>query len=82
MYVPQSFSETDQAKLHEFIDQHSFATLISHVLDEPVATHLPLLLNRDQGTHPTLTGHMARANSQWQTAAWKGSWGLKSWAIR
>lgn len=69
MYVPPCFSETDQAKLHEFIEQHSFSTLISQVVDEPVATHLPLLLNRDQGTQGTLTGHMARANSHWQAAA-------------
>ena len=69
MYVPPSFSETDQAKLHEFIDQHSFATLISQALDEPVATHLPLLLNRGQGPQGTLISHMARANGHWQTAA-------------
>ena len=68
MYVPPSFSETDLEKLHEFIDLHSFATLISQAGNEPVATHLPLLLNRGQGPQGTLIGHMARANSHGQTA--------------
>ncbi|SFJ57547.1 FMN-binding negative transcriptional regulator [Planctomicrobium piriforme] len=69
MYVPSSFRETDLATLHEFIDRHSFATLISQVGDEPFATHLPLLLNASQGPQGTLSGHMARANSHWQSAA-------------
>ncbi len=69
MYVPPDFSETDQAKLHEFIDQHGFATLISQAVEEPFATHLPLLLNRNQGPQGTLISHMARANRHWQTAA-------------
>lgn len=69
MYVPPDFSETDQAKLHEFIDQHGFATLISQAVEEPFATHLPLLLNRNLGPQGTLISHMARANRHWQTAA-------------
>jgi transcriptional regulator len=68
MYVPSSFGETDLEKLHEFIDRHSFATLISQAGNEPFATHIPLLLNRNRGPRGTLTGHMARANPHWQTA--------------
>ncbi|MFM9962214.1 MAG: FMN-binding negative transcriptional regulator, partial [Planctomycetaceae bacterium] len=68
MYIPPSFLETDRTKLHEFMEQHSFATLISSHEDEPVASHLPLLLDRDAGPHGRLMGHMARANSHWQTA--------------
>lgn len=69
MYVPPSFSETDLEKLHEYIDRHSFATLISQAGTEPFATHLPLPLDRGQGPQRTLVGHMARANSHGQTAA-------------
>lgn len=69
MYVPASFSETDPDKLRAFIDQFSFATLISQDGIDLVASHLPLLLDRNRGDHGTLTGHMARANSQWRTAA-------------
>ena len=66
MYVPTPFIETDQHKLHEFIEQHSFATLVSHDGSAPVASHLPLLLEREEGPHGQLICHMARANPQWK----------------
>ena len=66
MYTPTSFVETDQEKLHHFIAQHSFATLISVDGNSPTASHLPLLLSQDIVPRGTLIGHMARANTQWQ----------------
>ncbi len=68
MYIPPSFLESDPTKLHDFMEQHSFATLISSREGEPVASHLPLLLDREAGPHGRLIGHMARANSHWQSA--------------
>lgn len=68
MYIPPSFAETDPNNLHDFIEQHSFATLVSHDGNASVASHLPLLLDREFAAHGRLVGHMARANSQWQTA--------------
>jgi transcriptional regulator len=69
MYIPPSFLETDLTKLHDFMEQHNFATLISSRQGEPVASHLPLLLDREAGPHGRLIGHMARANSHWQSAS-------------
>ncbi len=69
MYIPPSFLETDPTKLHDFMERHSFATLISSHDGEPVASHLPLLLDRAVGQHGRLIGHMARANSHWQSAS-------------
>lgn len=69
MYIPASFHETDQFKLHDFIDAHGFATLISTTGYEPVASHLPILLDRDAGPHGRLIGHFARANSHWNVAS-------------
>jgi transcriptional regulator len=69
LYIPSAFSVTDEAKLIELMQAHSFATLVSSVDGHPVATHLPLLAERDAGGALRLTGHMARANPQWQTAA-------------
>ena len=66
MYIPASFSETDTDTLHRFIDQHSFATLVSRDGHEVVANHLPLLLDREAAPRGRLLGHMARANSQWR----------------
>ena len=69
MYIPATFAETDQATLHRFIEQHSFALLVSQDGAEPMASHLPFLLERGSGSCGRLIGHMARANSQWRTAA-------------
>lgn len=68
MYIPSHFAVTDRQRLHDFIGAHSFGMLVSQHGDEPFATHLPLLLRRDEGTHGTLIGHMAKANPHWQSA--------------
>ena len=67
MYIPASFEEKNLATLHEFIEQHSFGLLISQVDDQPFATHLPFLLDRNAGANGTLIGHIARANPQWKS---------------
>lgn len=67
MYIPASFEEKNLSTLHEFIERHSFGLLISQVEDQPFATHLPILLDRNTGANGTLIGHMARANRQWKS---------------
>jgi transcriptional regulator len=66
MYIPPHFAETDLARLHQFIEQHSFGLLISFVPGRPFATHLPLLLDRESSASGTLIGHTARSNPQWR----------------
>lgn len=66
MYIPPAFIESDVVKLHDFIEQNSFALLVSQVDGLPFASHLPFLLDRSRGC---LSGHMARANPQWKTLA-------------
>jgi transcriptional regulator len=68
MYIPAAFAETDQAKLHDFIETNSFGLLVSQVDGAPFASHLPFLLDRQSGPHGCLIGHMARANPQWEQA--------------
>ena len=68
MYTPNHFQETDPSRIHDFIESHSFATLVSTDATELVASHLPLLLDRQSGAHGRLIGHMARANPQWRSA--------------
>ncbi|HUR55995.1 MAG TPA: FMN-binding negative transcriptional regulator, partial [Gemmataceae bacterium] len=64
MYVPPHFAVADRDTLHAFIERHSFGLLVSHAGGAPFASHLPFLLERDDGPHGTLIGHMARANPQ------------------
>ena len=69
MYLPAAFAETNLAKLHDFIERHAFGLLISQLGDEPFASHLPFLLERETGPKGCLAGHLARANPHWQTAS-------------
>ena len=67
MYIPKQFEVTDLATLHEFIETHSFATLVTAAGEQPIATRVPLLLERSRGRQGTLLGHIARANPQWRS---------------
>lgn len=67
MYTPKAFEVTDLSTLHEFIETYGFATLITIDGTEPVATRLPLVLDRAAGAHGALLGHVARANPQWRS---------------
>ena len=67
MYIPACFRVTDLSTLHDFMRRYSFATLVT-ASDEPLVSHLPLLLESgpDAGEHGTLIGHFAKPNPHWQ----------------
>jgi len=67
MYVPKPFVIAEASAIHDAIDAVGLALLVTATPTGPVATHLPLLLVRDEGAFGTLYGHVARANAQWQT---------------
>ncbi|MBS0205712.1 MAG: FMN-binding negative transcriptional regulator [Planctomycetes bacterium] len=62
MYIPAAFRESDTALLHEFIQSHGFATVMTDGSAGLMASHLPILLDPSRGPHGTLFGHFARAN--------------------
>ena len=66
MYVPNKFAVDEPSVCHDFIEANDFALLVSPVDGQPFASHLPFLLDRNQGTCGTLLAHMARANPQWR----------------
>jgi transcriptional regulator len=66
IYSPAAFQETDRDALHALIEAHGFATLVSPDAEDPLITHLPLLLDRGRGAAGTLIGHVARANPHWR----------------
>ena len=49
MYVPAHFAETDLAALHGAIRSAGLATLVTMTPDGLIASHLPLLLDPDDG---------------------------------
>lgn len=67
MYLPSHFREDRPEVLRQLIEAHPLAALVSTGASGLLANHLPLLLDPAEGPHGTLTGHLARANDQWQT---------------
>jgi len=64
MYTPKPYENKDRAELHDCMRRWSFATLITHGANGSQATHLPFLLDAEDGPMGTLTTHLARANGQ------------------
>jgi transcriptional regulator len=64
MYVPESFSVVDQAKIEAFLERYDFATIVSSPATGMVATHVPVVVRRGPAGL-ILVGHVARANSHW-----------------
>jgi transcriptional regulator len=68
MYIPPAFYVSDLSQLHAAIERYSFALIVSRSGEQLVASHLPLLLDRQAGPSGSLWGHFARANPQWHDA--------------
>lgn len=66
MYIPKRFKVTDTKEIWEFVNQHSFATLVTTENHIPVATHLPVTVSKKDNKY-IITGHVAYANPQWKT---------------
>lgn len=63
MYIPKIFKMKELKVAYDVIHKNSFATLVSMHEDIPFATHLPLLLNKE---NTYLYGHFALQNPQWK----------------
>ncbi|MFM8286138.1 MAG: FMN-binding negative transcriptional regulator [Planctomycetaceae bacterium] len=61
MYIPSAFRVADRDTLYDFIEQHGFATLVTAPEGFPMASHVPLWLDRERDV---VAGHLARANPQ------------------
>lgn len=66
MYLPSAFRQDDIGVLHDEIDKARLATVVSNGASGLQASHLPLLLVREDGQYGTLYGHLARANPHWR----------------
>src|SRR5262249_13969532 len=66
MYNPPHFREERAEVLHQLIQQHSLATLVTLGADGLIANHMPLILDPQPAPLGTLRGHLSKANSQWR----------------
>jgi transcriptional regulator len=63
MYIPKHFVVDDEEKIFDFIEKNSFCILFSNHKGSPIATHIPVVLDRKTGV---LIGHFAKQNMQWE----------------
>jgi transcriptional regulator len=69
VYIPEAFAEVRLPVLHSAIEACGLAIFVTTAAEGPLATHLPMLLARDEGPLGTLHFHFARANPHWTCAA-------------
>ncbi|QHG67840.1 FMN-binding negative transcriptional regulator [Pseudomonas putida] len=66
MYNSKPHQEHDLERLHQHMRETRLAVLVSHGEQGLLATHLPVLLDTQEGQFGTVYAHLARANRQWQ----------------
>lgn len=65
MYIPKTNLVTDTEEIVAFMQQFSFATIITAKNNYPAATHLPFIVSTRDGK-VILTSHFALANEHWK----------------
>lgn len=66
MYIPKYFKVTNVDEIWDFVQKNSFGTIVTTKQGKPIATHLPLGINK-KGDDYYITGHLAYGNPQWRT---------------
>ncbi|WP_073526276.1 FMN-binding negative transcriptional regulator [Pseudomonas fluorescens] len=66
MYTPRAFALDDLPEIQQLIQHTRLAQLVTFGEHGLQASHLPLLLNPEEGPNGTLYGHLAKANPQWR----------------
>jgi transcriptional regulator len=66
MYIPKYYKNNNITEVKEFIDANGFAILVSQVDGRPWATHIPLILDKNEHGKDVLMGHISKANKQWR----------------
>jgi transcriptional regulator len=66
MYTPRAFAIDDLPDIQQLIQHTRLAQVVTFGEQGLQASHLPLLLNPDEGPYGTLYGHLAKANPQWR----------------
>ena len=67
MFSPKYFQMKDKEEVIRFMEEHSFVTIVTVKSGQPIATHIPVQLQRE-GENYVITGHLAYANPQWRTS--------------
>jgi len=63
MFVRPVWKPKSEQEMFDFIDTNEWAVLVNNATEGPLATNMPLLLDRSRGPKGTLVGHIACANA-------------------
>jgi len=66
MYIPKHFEETRLPVIHGLMEARPFGTLVTMGPSGLIASHIPMVLERDGTELGVLRGHVSRANTQWK----------------
>ena len=66
MYIPNYFKNENIEEVKGFLIENSFGILINQHSGKLTGTHIPMLLDTDENGADILTGHLSKANPQWQ----------------
>ena len=67
MYIPHIYKNENIDEIKGFIQQNSFAILVNQTDGVPLASHIPLELEKNDAGEDKLVGHLAKANPQWKS---------------
>ncbi len=66
MFAPKQFKIEDITQIQDFLKKNTFAALVSQVKGRLWATHIPLMLAKNEAGENILLGHISKANEQWK----------------
>jgi transcriptional regulator len=67
MYIQTSFEERDISVMHSLMAAHPLGAWVMEANGELTVNHIPFIVDAARGPCGTLVGHLARANTVWQT---------------
>jgi len=67
MYIPRRYQETDREKILSFMKENSFAIIVTVKDGLPIASHIPLAVEKNMNGEDVLVGHISRGNEQKDT---------------
>lgn len=64
MYIPEIYKNENQQEIEQFIHENGFAILVNQTLGKTWATHIPLVIEKNNEGKSILVGHISKENPQ------------------
>ncbi|MEO8517406.1 MAG: FMN-binding negative transcriptional regulator [Flavobacterium sp.] len=64
MYIPEIYKNENQEEIKNFLHENGFAILVNQTNGKLWATHIPLILSKNEAGNDILVGHVSKENPQ------------------